>query len=181
MLRGFEEWLTLEDAAHDISTELRRAAPRTTPPGIYAARSRQRTSSTARRLQSRNAWGITGRDRRLLGQPSTHYALKLAPYVFVRPGELRATEWSEFYLEHAVWRIPAERMRMGEIHIVPLAQQAVDILCAIQPLTGSGRFVFPSLRTMAGPISDGTMNPALRRLFFPKEDMTGLVDYQNYH
>jgi integrase len=108
-----------------------------------------------------------------VGQPSTHYALKLAPYVFVRPGELRAAEWSEFDFERAEWRIPAERMKMGEMHIVPLASQAVDILRAIQPLTGSGRFVFPSLRTVTRPISEGTVNAALRRLGFSKEDMTG--------
>jgi integrase len=108
-----------------------------------------------------------------VGQPSTHYALKLAPYVFVRPGELRAAEWSEFDLERAEWRIPAERMKMGEMHIVPLAPQAVDILRAIQPLTGSGRFLFPSLRTVSRPISEGTVNAALRRLGFSKEDMTG--------
>ena len=62
---------------------------------------------------------------------------------------------------------------MGEMHIVPLASQAVDILRAIQPLTGSGRFVFPSLRTVTRPISEGTVNAALRRLGFSKEDMTG--------
>ena len=107
------------------------------------------------------------------GQPSTHYALKLAPYVFVRPGELRAAEWTEFDLGNSEWRIPAERMKMREVHIVPLCQQAVEILRQIQPLTGSGKFVFPSLRTNARPISDGTLNAALRRLGFSKEDMTG--------
>ena len=108
-----------------------------------------------------------------VGHPSTHYALKLAPYVLVRPGELRAAGWSEFDFERAEWRILAERMKMGEMHIVPLAPQAVDILRAIQPLTGSGRFVFPSLRTVTRPISEGTVNAALRRLGFSKEDMTG--------
>ena len=108
-----------------------------------------------------------------VGQPSTHYALKLAPYVFVRPGELRVAEWSEFDFERAEWRIPAERMKMGEMHVVPLAPQSVDILLAIQPLTGSGRSVFPSLRTVTRPISEGTVNAALRRLGFSKEDMTG--------
>jgi integrase len=64
-------------------------------------------------------------------------------------------------------------MKMGEMHVVPLASQAVDILRAIQPLTGSGRFGFPSLRTVTRPISEGTVNAALRRLGFSKEDMTG--------
>lgn len=108
-----------------------------------------------------------------VGQPSTHYALKLAPYVFVRPGEPRAAEWSEFDFERAEWRISAERMKMREMQVVPLAPQAVDILRAIQPLTGSGCFVFPSPRTVPSPISEGTMSAALRRLVFSKEDMTG--------
>ena len=91
--------------------------------------------------------------------------------MFVSPGELRAAEWSEFDFERAEWRIPAERMKMREMQVVPLAPQAVDILRAIQPLTGSGRFVFPSLRTVPRPISEGTMSAALRRLAFSKEDM----------
>jgi integrase len=99
--------------------------------------------------------------------------LKLAPYVFVRPGELRAAEWSEFDFKSAEWRIPAERMKMREAHIVPLSRQAIAILRDIQPLTSSGRLVFPSLRTNTRPISEGTLNAALRRLGFSKEDMTG--------
>ena len=82
-----------------------------------------------------------------IGQPSTHYALKLAPYVFVRPGELRGAEWTEIDLDNAEWRIPAERMKMRDARYVPLTLQAVAILREIQPLTGSGRFVLPSLRT----------------------------------
>ena len=108
-----------------------------------------------------------------VGEPSTHYALKLAPYVFLRPGELRAAEWSEFDFDKAEWRIPEQRMKMREVHLVPLSQQAIAILRDIQPLTGSGRFVFPSLRTNTRPISDGTLNAALRRLGFSKEEMTG--------
>src|SRR5690606_25199558 len=78
------------------------------------------------------------------GQPVTHAALKLAPLVFVRPGELRQAEWSEINLDASEWRIPAERMKMREAHVVPLATQAVAILRDLQPLTGNGRFVFPS-------------------------------------
>jgi integrase len=81
-----------------------------------------------------------------VGQPSTHYALKLAPYVFVRPGKLRAAEWAEFDLDNSEWRIPAERLKMGELLIVPLSRQAVEVLRDIQPLTGSGGFVFPCVR-----------------------------------
>jgi integrase len=71
----------------------------------------------------------------------------MAPLVFVRPGELRGAEWSEFDLERAEWRIPAERMKMGELHIVPLSRQVVAILRELHPLTGPEGYVFPSLRT----------------------------------
>ncbi len=106
------------------------------------------------------------------GHPSTEYALKLAPYVFVRPGELRAAEWSEFDLDKAEWRIPAVRMKMKELHIVPLAAQAVEILRMLQPQTGSGRYLFPGLRTPTRPISENTLNAALRRLGYSKNQMT---------
>jgi integrase len=107
------------------------------------------------------------------GQPATAYALQLAPLVFVRPGELRAAEWSEFDLDSAEWRIPAERMKMREQHIVPLASQAVELLREIQPLTGTSRYVFPSLRSPTRPMSDNTVNAALRRLGYSKDEMTG--------
>ncbi len=81
------------------------------------------------------------------GQPVTALALKLAPLVFVRPGELRAAAWSEFDLDKAEWRIPADRMKMGEPHIVPLSHQALAILGELQPLARGGRYLRPSLRT----------------------------------
>ncbi|MEO8748578.1 MAG: integrase arm-type DNA-binding domain-containing protein [Rhodanobacter sp.] len=108
-----------------------------------------------------------------VGQPTTHAALRLAPLVFVRPRELRAAEWCEFDLAAAEWRIPAERMKMREEHIVPLARQAVVILRELQPLTGGGRYVFPSLRSHQRPMSENTINAALRRMGFDKETMTG--------
>jgi integrase len=108
-----------------------------------------------------------------VGQPATSAALKVAPYVFVRPGELRQAEWSEFDLDAAEWRIPAERMKMREPHIVPLSKQAVEILKQMHSLSGRGRFAFPSLRTTARPISNNTINAALRRLGYAKDEMTG--------
>lgn len=109
------------------------------------------------------------------GQPATAAALKLAPLLFVRPGELRAAEWSEFSLEgkEPEWRIPAERMKMREAHLVPLSRQAVAVLRELQAHSGAGRYLFPSLRTSARPISDNTVNAALRRLGYTKEQMTG--------
>ncbi len=107
------------------------------------------------------------------GQPVTLAALKLLPLVFVRPGELRHAEWLEFDLEAAVWHIPAERMKMGAAHIVPLSKQAVAILRALYPLTGPRGYVFPSVRTSTRPMSENTVNAALRRLGYSKDEMTG--------
>ena len=107
------------------------------------------------------------------GQPITALALKLAPLVFVRPGELRGAEWKEFDLENAEWRIPAARMKMGEQHIVPLSRQALAILRELQVLTGAWRFVFPSLLSRERPMSDNTINSALRRLGYSGDEQTG--------
>jgi integrase len=107
------------------------------------------------------------------GQPITAAALKLAPLVFVRPGELRGARWVEFDLDGAEWRIPAERMKMGEQHIVPLAHQAVAILRELKALTSFGEYVFPSLLTLTRPMSNNTVNTALRRLGYTTEQMTG--------
>lgn len=100
-------------------------------------------------------------------------ALKLAPMLFVRPGELRMAEWSEFDLAAAQWNIPAERMKMREPHLVPLSSQAVAILRELHPLTGRGQFVFPSARSPKRPMSNNAVNAALRRLGFDKDTMTG--------
>jgi integrase len=105
------------------------------------------------------------------GQPTTHAALRLAPYVFVRPGELRQAEWAEFDLHDAVWSIPAKKMKMRRPHRVPLARQSLAILRELQQLTGSGRYLFPSVRTSARPISENTLNAALRRLGYGTEEM----------
>jgi integrase len=100
-------------------------------------------------------------------------ALRMAPLVFVRPGELRAAEWSELDLDGGLWEIPAGRMKMKRPHLVPLSRQAVEILRELEPLTGQGKYVFPSVRTPAKPISENTINAALRRLGYDKEQMTG--------
>lgn len=107
------------------------------------------------------------------GHLVTLCALKLAPLVFVRPGELRRAEWSEIDLEAAEWRIPAAKMKMREEHIVPLAPQAVAILSEINALTGRRRYVFPGVRSVHEPMSENTVNAALRRLGYDKETMCG--------
>lgn len=107
------------------------------------------------------------------GTLETKCALKLAPLVFVRPGELRKAEWREIDLENALWVIPAERMKMREKHVVPLSSQAVDVLRELHPLTGHGQFVFPGARSNKRPMSENTVNAALRRLGYDKDTMTG--------
>ena len=107
------------------------------------------------------------------GHLVTRCALQLAPLVFVRPGELRRAEWSEIDLENAEWRIPAVKMKMESPHIVPLSKQAVALLKEIKPLTDKGTYVFPSVRSKDRPMSENTVNAALRRLGYTKEQMTG--------
>jgi integrase len=103
----------------------------------------------------------------------TRCALRLAPLVFLRPGELRKAEWSEIDLDKAEWRIPAARMKMDAVHIVPLASQAVAILREIQPLTGAGRYVFTGARTTTRPMSENAVLAALRRMGYTTDEMTG--------
>lgn len=107
------------------------------------------------------------------GQFVTECALKLAPLVFVRPGELRQAQWSEFDLDGAIWRIPASRMKMKAGHLVPLSSQAVVILRELHAMTGQGRYVLPGLRSASRPMSENTVNAALRRLGYGKDEMTG--------
>ena len=103
----------------------------------------------------------------------TACALKLAPLVFARPGELRHAEWAEFDLDAAEWRIPAHKMKMRAVHIVPLSEQAVAVLRELQPLTGYRRYVFPGERSPLRPMSENTVNAALRRLGYGKDEMSG--------
>ena len=99
-------------------------------------------------------------------------AFKLSPLVFVRAGELRKMEWTELDLDGAVWVIPADKMKMGVTHIVPLARQAVEILREIQPLTGRGKYVFRGARDHNRPMSENTIRSALRRLGWTNDEMT---------
>ncbi len=107
------------------------------------------------------------------GNPITRAGLQLAPLVFVRPGELRHAEWSEFDLENAIWKIPSEKMKMRQPHLVPLSKQAVEIIKDIKPLTGKRRYLFPSVRSTVRPMSNNTILAALRRMGYAKEEITG--------
>lgn len=108
------------------------------------------------------------------GQPATEAALKLAPLLFVRPGELRAARWEEFDLEaeQPEWRIPGERMKMREYHVVPLSRQATAILRDLHPITGPRGCVFPCLRDPNRPMSEVALTAALRRMGYSREQMT---------
>ncbi len=106
------------------------------------------------------------------GQAVTRYALRLAPLVFVRPGELRKAEWAEFNFPNTEWRIPAAKMKMRRPHRVPLAPQTLAILRELREITGSSKYLFPSVRSWHRPISDNTLNAALRRLGYDKTELT---------
>ena len=107
------------------------------------------------------------------GHPVTRYALQFAALVFVRPGELRHAEWSEIDFAAKVWRIPPEKMKTRSEHIVPLSEQAHTVLAKVRELTGDSRYVFPSIRTRLRPMSENTVNAALRRLGYSNDEMTG--------
>ena len=99
-------------------------------------------------------------------------ALKLSPLLFVRPGELRQMEWEEINWEESRWEIPADKMKMKEPHIVPLAKQSKELLEGIQSVTGRGRYVFPSARGGSRPLSDNGVRTALRSMEYDKETMS---------
>jgi integrase len=145
----------------DISSDLHGALPPSTPRHHASVTDPEGVAALLRAIDGYR------------GSNVTRYALQLAPLVFVRPGELRKTEWIEIDLEAGEWRIPAERMKMKTKHIVPLSTQAVAILRALQPLTGKGRYVFPGARSRERCMSENTVNGALRRLGWTGAEMTG--------
>ena len=107
------------------------------------------------------------------GEFPTQCALKILPMVFVRPGELRHMEWTEIDLDVEEWNIPGAKMKMKQPHLVPLPRQVVEILKELRPLTGAGRYVFPSIRSAARPMSDNTINAAFRRMGIDGETLVG--------
>jgi integrase len=107
------------------------------------------------------------------GAPETRAALELLALTFVRPGELRSAEWTEFDLDAGGWLIPGAKMKMKRPHRVPLALRAIAILRELQGITGGGKYLFPSVRSAARCMSENTINAALRRMGFTKDEMTG--------
>ncbi len=102
----------------------------------------------------------------------TGHALRFAALTFVRPGELRGAQWSEIDFDAGAWRVDAKRMKMKASHDVPLSRQALAILSELKPLSGSGRLVFPGVRVNDRPLSENTLNAALRTLGFGGDEMT---------
>lgn len=107
-----------------------------------------------------------------VGRPETVFALKLAPHVFLRPGELRQAKWNEIDFADKVWRIPAERMKMKQPHTVPLSRQSLYLLTELRALARPSEFLFPALHTTKRSICENTLNVALRRLGYGAEEMT---------
>ncbi|KPF76955.1 integrase [Blastomonas sp. AAP25] len=106
------------------------------------------------------------------GQGFTKLAMQVAPHVFVRPGELRHAEWSEFDLDAGLWSIPAGKMKSRKAHQVPLSKQVLEMLRDLHSLTGPDGYVFPSIRSRARPMSENTINAGLRRLGYSSTEMT---------
>jgi integrase len=106
------------------------------------------------------------------GQPTTRLALQLSALLFVRPGELRLARWKEIDFEKAVWTVPAETMKMKRPHRVPLSRQAIVIFHELHAMTGQGEYVFPAVDSFRRPMSNNTLNAALRRLGYAKDEIS---------
>lgn len=117
--------------------------------------------------------------KRYDGQPTTQAALRFAPLVFVRPGELRHGEWKEIDFENALWIIPAEKMKKTKkgdnrvSHRVPLSRQALTILKSQRAIADQSRWIFPSVNNVLRPMSENTVNAALRRMGYAKDEICG--------
>jgi integrase len=148
-------------AARDPAADIRGALP---PPQVTHHAALIEPAEVGKLLRSIDAYQ---------GTAVVKAALRFAPVVFVRPGELRRAEWVEMDLDKAEWTIPAAKMKMKAVHTVPLSRQAVGILRELQPITGVGRYVFPSVRSWERPMSENTVNVCIRTMGFPKETMTG--------
>jgi integrase len=106
------------------------------------------------------------------GHAITLFGLRLSAHLFVRPGELRQAEWSEFEFDRSVWNIPEQKMKMRRPHRVPLSTQVTELFEQLWELTGTGKYCFPSFRSPRRPMSENTVNAALRALGFGQEEMT---------
>ena len=106
------------------------------------------------------------------GQATTRIALEFLAIVVTRPGEVRHARWDEFDIENAIWTIPAERMKMRQPHKVPLPKRAIELLSELRMITGWCELLFPSIKSPKRPMSENTMNAALRRMGYSGDEMT---------
>lgn len=145
---------------YDVSTGLHAALPKVNVKHMATLTDKKRIGQLLRAI---DAYG---------GFFPVRCALKLAPLLFVRPGELQKAEWAEFDLPAAEWRLPASKMKMRQRHIVPLPRQALSVLAELQAYTGNGQFLFPSIRTTTKPIALESMLVAIRSMGFTQDEMT---------
>lgn len=146
--------------ASDPTRDLRGALTAPTVKHYGALTDRKRVGELLRAIDDYDGSGVT------------KLALQISPHVFVRPGELRHAEWSEFDLDGGLWTIPAGKMKMRKAHHVPLSRQSIELFREIHAATGPTGYVFPSVRTRARPMSENTVNAGLRRLGYTSEEMT---------
>ncbi|MEQ6204335.1 integrase arm-type DNA-binding domain-containing protein [Sulfitobacter sp. HNIBRBA2951] len=106
------------------------------------------------------------------GQPTTRIGLQLLAILAQRPGEIRNAKWAEFDFANKIWAIPAEKVKMRRDHLVPLPDQAIALLDELRKMNGNGEYLFPSLRTWKRPMSENTLNAALRRMGYSGDEMT---------
>lgn len=148
-------------AERDVAADLRGA--------LIAPRPIHRTAITS----PNEAGGLLRAIEAFEGYPNTKAALRLLPHVFVRPGELRFAEWSDFDFDKAIWTIPPHKTKMRRPHCIPLSAQALAILATIEHDADYSDYLFPSLRSVDRPMSENTINAALRRMGFAQDEMTG--------
>ena len=110
--------------------------------------------------------------KRMNGLPEVRGALQLLALTFVRPGELRGARWEEIDFDNGIWIIPGTRMKMRRPHRVPLSRQTIALLNNLSAITGSGGLLVPGMRGRGRPLSENTLNAALRRLGYTKDEMT---------
>jgi len=158
--RVFRYGIATARANRDVAADLRGALVSPKPKYLAAITTPKEVGALMRAIEGYSGHAIT-----LL-------ALKMTPHVFVRPGELRRAEWDEFDIEKKVWSIPAEKMKMRRPHRVPLSTQVMAILEELDALTGDGKYLFPSFRSRWRPMSENSINGALRRLGYSQEQMS---------
>ena len=148
-------------AERDVAADLRGA--------LIAPKPVHRAAITS----AKEAGGLLRAIEAFEGHPNTKASLRLLPHVFVRPGELRYAEWADFDFDKALWIIPPHKTKMRRAHTIPLSRQALQILTSIEHDADYSRYLFPSLRSVDRPMSENTINAALRRMGYAQEEMTG--------